>query len=259
MLIRIGIPACFSSFGAVASELRAPILVSANAFYQHKRRRFINWRRNPFQNLDVALDSAGFVAMARYWGYPWNLDQYVEFARALAPTWWAAPDYCCEPEIAHDRDEVLARVERTAFKLHWAQLVATDLNCPPPMPVLQGWRPNDYLRCAEMMPELPALVGVGSVCRRPLSGPTGILAVVNRLERLPKHVQLHLFGVKGSAIRALAGHPRIHSVDSAAWDAASRRERKRDGETSNTVRYRSSHMRRWYQAQTDGLGLFGAH
>jgi hypothetical protein len=125
------------------------------------------------------------------------------------------------------------------------------------MPVLQGWFPDDYLRCAEMMPELPTLVGVGSVCRRPLSGPTGILRVLAGLERLPKHVKLHLFGVKGSAIAALAGHPRIHSVDSAAWDAAARRERVRDGETSANLRYRSSHMRRWYQAQTDGLGLFG--
>jgi hypothetical protein len=223
LLIRVGIPASFRRFSAVAHDIGAPILVSANAFWRKGRFGLPNGAI--FNGADVALDSAGFVAMFRYWGYQWLLGDYVNFAGRMRPTWWAAPDYCCEPEIASDRAEVLERLTRTAFKLDWARQVAADRGVPLPMPVLQGWFPDDYLRCADLIPDLPALVGVGSVCRRALAGPAGILRVVTHLERwLPPHVRLHLFGVKGTAIRALAGHPRIHSVDSAAWDFQARRE-----------------------------------
>lgn len=37
MIIRIGIPASFKRFTAVAQELQAPILVSANAFWRDGR------------------------------------------------------------------------------------------------------------------------------------------------------------------------------------------------------------------------------
>ena len=195
--------------------------------------------------------------MLLYWHYRWSLDAYVDFAGAFKPTWWAAPDYCCEPEIARDRAEVLARVRRTAFKLDWARQVAADRGVPPPMPVLQGWFPEDYERCAGMMPDLPDLVGVGSVCRRALHGPAGVSTVIRHLDRiLPPHVKLHLFGVKGIAMAALAGHPRVHSADSAAWDAAARRESGKAGHSCSGS-YRSGHLQRWYQTQVDGLGLFG--
>lgn len=255
MIIRVGIPASFRRFSGVANAIGAPILVSANAFWRGGRFGLPNGAI--FGGADVALDSAGFVAMFRYWGYQWPLDAYVKLAGRMRPTWWAAPDYCCEPEIASDRKEVAERVTRTAFKLDWARQVAAGLNVPPPMPVLQGWLPEDYLRCAGMIPDLPSLVGVGSVCRRALSGPAGIIKIVTTLDRgLPQQIKLHLFGVKGTAIAALAGHPRIHSVDSAAWDFAARRELKRNHEPSCTVEYRSGYLRRWYAAQTDSLGLY---
>jgi hypothetical protein len=257
MLIRVGIPGSFPRFCAQAANLGAAILVSANAFWRDGR---FHPPQHDFAGLDVALDSAGFVAMFRYWGYRWSLGEYVDLAAAMRPTWWAAPDYCCEPEIAHDRAEVLDRVTRTAFKLDWCRQVAADRGVPPPMPVLQGWFPEDYLRCADMTPDLPELVGVGSVCRRPLGGPAGLLRVVAALDkRLPSHVLLHLFGAKGAAIAALAGHPRIASMDSQAWDAASRMS---TGNTtgrvvvSNTIARRSEHMSRWYEVQRAGLGLF---
>jgi hypothetical protein len=257
MIIRIGIPASFQRFSAVARGIGAPILVSANAFW--KRGRFGLPTPAVFGGADVALDSAGFVAMLRYWGYRWTLGDYVDLAARVRPTWWAAPDYCCEPEIAADRAEVTERVTRTAFKLDWCRQVAADRGVAAPMPVLQGWFPDDYARCADLIGELPELVGIGSVCRRPLGGDAGVIRVVQALsDRLPAHVRFHLFGVKGSAIAALAGHPRIHSVDSAAWDFAARRERQRNGQASNTIAYRAGYMRDWYQGQRLALGVFGA-
>lgn len=255
MIIRVGIPASFRRFAAVAREIGAPILVSANAFWRDGRFRLP--KPSTFEDVDVALDSAGFIAMLLYWGYRWSLGEYVEFAGRLKPTWWAAPDFCCEWEVAGDRAEVLERVKRTAFKLDWARQVAADRGVAPPMPVLQGWYPDDYLRCADMIPDLPRLVGLGSVCRRSLHGPAGIVRVITTLDwLLPPNVLLHLFGAKGSALRALAGHPRVHSADSCAWDFAARREKQRHGETSCHAEYRSRHLRRWYLAQRSSLGLF---
>lgn len=262
MIIRVGIQKYARRMAELAVRLGAPVLISANNFW--KRGKF----RLPQLPGDIALDSAGFTTMKCYGGYIWPLADYVKFAGALRPTWWAAPDYCCEPEIAHDRIEVGERVCRTAASLEMARQAAADQGVEPPMPVLQGWQPDDYVRCADLMPDLPPLVGVGSVCRRNLSGGDGILRVVNRLDlALDPAVKLHLFGVKGLAIRALAGHPRIYSMDSMAWDYAARRAlghahvgKPRRGAPSHHMPradFLGWHLQRWWQQQNDGLGLFG--
>ncbi len=54
------------------------------------------------------------------------------------------------------------------------------------MPVIQGRHPDDYLRCLDgiagiLRPDM--VVGIGSMCRRALSGPDGLLAVLSRLDR----------------------------------------------------------------------------
>lgn len=254
-MVRLGIPASFPRFSAVARALGASMLVSANAFARNGRMRF--HRTDPFGDADVALDSAGFVAMMRYGGYPWSTADYVRLASARPWAWWAARDYCCEPQIAADAAEVARRIALTVASLGECRDEGARAGIAPPMPVLQGWNPADYLRCAEAMGSLPMLVGVGSVCRRSLAGRDGLLAVLGALDAgLPKHVRLHLFGVKGSAIAALAGHPRIASVDSMAWDFAARREKSKRGLPSCTIEHRASEMRRWYAAQTAAKGLF---
>lgn len=246
MLIRIGVPASFRAFSSVCVELGLPILISANAFWRDAEQRFWVPSAGLFSGADVALDSAGFVAMMRYGGYRWTVLAYVRFAGALRPTWWAAPDFCCEPQIAGDRATVIERVALTAANLELCRRLAADEGVAPPLPVLQGWLPEDYERCAGLMPDLPPLVGLGSVCRRPLGGPSGLIAVVRHLDRvLPPGVQLHLFGAKGTAVAALAGHPRVASIDSQAWDFAARRERQRNGQASCTVEYRVGYLRRW--------------
>ncbi|RUV98351.1 MULTISPECIES: hypothetical protein [unclassified Mesorhizobium] len=262
MKVFLGIPACFTSFARVVAGLPGGGgLVSANAFFNHKTGRFRIPASDLFCGIPVALDSAGFVAMVRYWFYRWTLDQYVALAGAFPWEWWAAPDFCCEREVAHDRAEVRARVVATAAKLAWAQLVAADTGVKPPMPVLQGWQPDDYLRCADLIDRfspLPDLVGIGSVCRRHLGGPDGVVSVVDRLDSvLPHHVRFHLFGVKGAVAIALRGHHRIASIDSQAWDAAARREAtkvrgKVDGFTCD-VAYRSTHLRAFHRDLHQGL------
>ncbi|TXL70119.1 hypothetical protein FHP25_35955 [Vineibacter terrae] len=228
--------------------MEAPILVSANAFRRRDGAGFKLPRPDTFSGCDVALDSAGFVAMLRYGGYPWSVRDYVRLAGAFPWAWWAAMDYCCEPQIARDPAEVARRIALTARMLKGCQEEAARAGVRHPLPVLQGWHADDYLRCFDHMSALPLpdVMGLGSVCRRHLGGTDGVLHILSRLDReLPRGKTLHLFGVKGTAISELAGHPRVHSVDSMAWDAAARREKA----GSCTVDHRSTHLCRWYEAQ----------
>jgi hypothetical protein len=167
---------------------------------------------------------------------------------------------------------------------------------PEPMPILQGRTPADYVLCAQRLAEvrsrllaapsssglsyqdelggfgerergtdLPELVGIGSVCRREVSGPEGIVPVVDALDRvLPKRVRLHLFGVKGQTLSALGPLlRRVLSIDSMAWDFAAREDAKakrkaneplEPGETSHySVKMRGEHLERWYEKQMQRL------
>jgi hypothetical protein len=122
------------------------------------------------------------------------------------------------------------------------------------MPVLQGWAPNDYVRCIDLYSDVlegvwPDVVGVGSVCRRNLHGDAGLLVLLEMLDiYLPHHVGLHLFGVKGSALRHLEGMPRVVSTDSMAWDFRARRDAQERG-LKSTNEHRAEHLRRWYKRQ----------
>ena len=147
----------------------------------------------------------------------------------------AAADYCCEHQIARDRDEVLDRISRTVATNRECRERATDLGIIERlMPVLQGRRPEDYSRCAEALhlSMLPGtVVGIGSMCRRDIHGPEGLIAVVRHLDSvLPTGIRLHLFGVKGSALPWLLPFAhRVASIDSQAWGTAARREAHRTG------------------------------
>ncbi len=246
MMVRIGIPASFRRFSAVAVEMEAPMLVSANAL-RRRGRGFSRPRLDMFSGGDVALDSAGFVAMVRYKGYPWTVADYVELAAAYPWAWWAQMDFCCEPQVASDRAEVRRRQDLTAEHLRLCREAASMRGIVAPMPVIQGWQPDDYRRSVDLLSEMAPLLGVGSVCRRPIDGKTGLIQVIKAIDgALPRGVRLHLFGVKGTAIEHLTGHPRIASVDSMAWDYAARREKK---DASCSLPYRIGHMRRWYSNQ----------
>ena len=237
-----------------ARDLGAPILVSANSLWDDKRQSFGGW--HCYRSHDVALDSGGFVAMKKYGGYRWTVDAYVALAKALQPSWWAQMDFCCEPEIAASHAEIVARINRTAAHLRACREVADASGTPQPMPVLQGWHPEDY--CNGPLFDTgnwPDLVGVGSVCRRAVNGKAGILAVVAAIDSsIPQHVKLHLFGVKSSALEKLRENfpDRIGSVDSMAWNVEARWEAYRT-KLPCSGEMRAAAASAWYSRQTSRL------
>lgn len=255
--VRVGVPLTGGRLVAAARERRYPVLFSANAFARtypkgHEREGFFKGFSKPdltqFDGLDAALDSAGFVAAVKYGDYRWTVEDYLDLVASFSWSWWAAMDYCCEPAVAADRPLRLLRLAGTARMLGQCRAEASRRGLPPPMPVLQGWTPAEYVACAEWLPliEWPTLVGIGSVCRRQVNGPDGILAILEAVDAvLPSHCKVHLFGVKSTVLDLIAHHPRVASVDSMAWDVAARAERR----TGRDMDFRIGHMEAWTNKQ----------
>ena len=126
----------------------------------------------------------------------------------------------------------------------------------PPVPILQGWSIDDYLRSLELTMQVwerwqpwlapPSLIGIGSVCRRNLSHPKhGLYAILAALEgRLPKHSRVHLFGVKGTALDEIKMMPWVASADSMAFDFQAR-VKAREAGRPKSVHLRSKAMEMW--------------
>lgn len=257
-LLRVGIPTPGGRILKAARNACYSVLFSTNAFMVRDKDGEVISVRKPdpvqFAGLDAALDSAGFVAMSRYRGYPWTIEQYLDLVESWPWAWYASWDQCVEPEIASSKIDVMFRLAETCRLLSEVRMQARDRGLPDPMPVIQGWEVDHYRWSLDHLPlgSWPSLMGVGSMCRRHVQGPNGILAVVEALDReLPAGVGLHLFGVKGDALRFLSDHPRIASVDSMAWDFSARRQHP----TGRTAEKRIGVMHDWVRRNAGQLSL----
>lgn len=253
IMVRAGVPQPSGALTIAAHTAGLPVLFSANAFAKSKMGEFTGFNlkaaRSLPADLDAALDSAGYVAAVRYGDYRWTTEQFYDLVETRDWAWHAAMDYCCEPPVAGALVIRLMRLEATATGYFRCCQEAAKRGLPMPMPVLQGWYPSDYMRCADMlaMQDWPDMVGLGSVCRRSIGGPDGIETIIETLDRiLPSHVKLHLFGVKSGALRELGGHPRFASIDSMAWDFGVRMQCR----TGRTQSMRASAMIDWQAKQS---------
>lgn len=195
----------------------------------------------------------------------------MELAFSCGAAWWSQPDLCCEPEIATSPDEVDFWVRATATFLEasfqqlyaWQSELAKRLPARvaanmawPCVPVIQGWRADDYLRSQDLLMQVwerwqpwvapTALIGIGSVCRRSLHHPEhGLYAILRALDgRLPAGAKAHLFGVKGAGLSRFKGIAWVASADSMAYDFTEHVNAHRRGE-SNTIEARARAMTRW--------------
>lgn len=288
-VMRVGIPHRGGRLAFHAFEQGYAAMVSASAFWNARRGSFTIPEATNLHEVDFALDSAGFTAMKLWQAkgtqpgmagvFPWTYAQYIELACSVGACWWAQPDLCCEPQIAGSDEEVDYRIRATATLLEgvlrivyaWQDELAKTSSpsvvarlVPPPVPVIQGWTADQYLRSLDLLDQVwrrwepwlarPALIGVGSVCRRHLHHPKhGLLAILGRLETaLPAGARLHLFGVKGACLDHLKMRGWIASADSMAYDDGARRQAWARGH-SNTVGHRSDAMSRWMQGAAERL------
>lgn len=265
---------------AKAKELQAPVLVSANCFsrwadegfrYQQveggrslKEKRWDGWNLSTLPNAhglpEVHLDSAGFVAAVAYGGLPWTPQDYIFGLCAKYPwTRFSSLDLCVEQEIAGNRFEVEERIAKTIQLNRQCAMLAADAGIEDRlMPVIQGDTVDDYLRCFDALEGTigdDRIIGVGSMCRRKVGGPTGIVSIVDALDRrLPKGITLHLFGLKSDGAECVADlDNRVASIDSQAYGFRARmiaNERKKDDPTfSKSNAFVAEVMAGWYQKQ----------
>lgn len=290
LVMRVGIPHKGGSLAFHAFNQEYPCMVSANAFWSHQRSAFAFPEATDLSELDFAMDSAGFTSMllwkkkGRQRGmggiFPWTCSEYVGFANESNASWWSQPDCCVEPQIASSGPEIEFRINATATLLEgvlrtlyeWQNELAKTCTSTvvanmlkPPVPVIQGWDVEHYERSLEMLMQIwsrwqpwlaaPSLIGVGSVCRRDLKHPThGLYAILERLEPLiPAGSRLHLFGVKGEALKTVSAKPWIASADSMAYDFGSRIKAHRSG-ISNSMAHRCAEMDQWMSAARRRIG-----
>ena len=237
-----------------------PLMFSENALARYQGGRFRGFNLAAAAAIppacDAALDSAGFTAAAHYGDYTFDVDDYLELVAARPWAFWSSMDYCCEQQIAPDMAMRRLRVDATIRRYWECSETAARRSLPPPLPVLQGREPDEYARCAEQMGigNHTALVGIGSVCRRHLHGPDGILSIFAALDTvLPIGCKVHAFGLKGAGtlgllVRAFPG--RLASSDSMAWDMGVRREMP----TGRTQERRALAMIDWHQREVRQLG-----
>lgn len=245
-----------------AQRLAAPVLISANTLsrwrtdsigLRHWTGFETRWLglvgRHP-----VALDSAGFVAASRYRGFPWEPRDYLDLAASAPWLWFASMDWCVEPEVAHDQEAILDRISGTVRLNIVCLNGAQDRGIADRfVPVIQGWHPEDYLRCLERMPfavDYP-LVGIGSMCRRHADGEHGILHVLDVLDRAfgDSATRFHLFGLKSDGMKAARMHPRVASCDSQAYGVAARQSARKN-RTGKSDRLVAAVMEKWFTRQT---------
>ena len=174
-----------------------------------------------------ACDSGGFSEIAEFGEWRLPVADYVDELRryrdGIGLMDWAAPqDWMCEPVMLAKTGmriaEHQARTTLSVLELR-RRLAGEDIRI---IPVLQGWRLDDYLRHVEQYAtagiDLAAepLVGVGSVCRRQALGEAA--SIIRALAALG--LRLHGFGMKGEAF-ALYG-AELATADSMAWSYAGR-------------------------------------
>jgi len=258
-IVRVGIPLVSGELfqHGIASGL--PLMFSANAFSRvDAHRRFVGFRLDAAAaippNADCALDSAGFVAASVFGDYRFSVDQYLDLVATRPWTFYSAMDYCVEPQIAPNAAVRRLRLEATISRYWQCANRAEQRGLPRPLPILQGYFWEEYAFCAEQfgISEDARLVGIGSVCRRHLHGPDGVLAIVQALDKvLPLSTKLHYFGLKGTAASALLGEfpHRFGSSDSMAWDLAVRRACP----TGRTQVMRAAAMMDWHTRETGKL------
>jgi hypothetical protein len=100
---------------ARAKAMQQPMQISANCLSKWRERggwrSWEGWRLSQLDNAtelhSLDLDSAGYVLTSLYRGFPWSIADYMALAASYPFRRIAAADYCCEHEIAGNRDEVL--------------------------------------------------------------------------------------------------------------------------------------------------------
>jgi len=149
---------------------------------------------------------------------PYSWREYFDWCESVGANYAALPDFACEPGL--HLSSVWDRVYHTVLS-HVEALWVYDRHdySFTPLPVLQGWDPEDYRLCARWFRSqglVREYMAIGTVCKR--KGTDEICDVLSVLETELPNTEFHLFGATLNAWKddRLAG--RFRSSDTAAWN-----------------------------------------
>lgn len=196
-----------------------PLFVSRRTLCRYKN-------KFPRAISDWCGDSGGFTECSMYGGWTQSPRDYAEewkvYRAEIGRLQWIAPqDWMCEPVVLEKTGKTVEEHQRLTIE-NYLELksIAPEM---PFIPVLQGWNPDDYLRCVDMYHaagiNLAACdtVGLGTICRRQAT--KGVESLIFRLHSAG--IPIHAFGMK------FGGFSRcwdiIKSADSLAWSYTARR------------------------------------
>jgi hypothetical protein len=168
----------------------------------------------------VFLDGGGFTEVSQFGGWTKTAPAYAGGVRRVCAEVGnvrhaAIQDWMVEPFVLAKTGLSVEEHQRRTVE-SYGELLALAPEVPW-LPVLQGWRPGDYVRHLEGyqragfdLRRVP-LVGVGSICRRQHTDEAA--AILRQLRG--KRLRLHGFGLKLQGLVKAAGW--LTSADSMAW------------------------------------------
>lgn len=179
-------------------------------------------RKAPFQVGDWIMDSGAFTEISTHGRYRHSVDEYAEQIRRWSTNGRllaaVAQDYMCEPWILEKTGMTVGQHQALTIE-RFDALRAADTAGVYVMPVLQGFRPGDYVEHIRLYGDRlqkGAWVGVGSVCKRN-GNPGAILAVLSAIKAERPDLRLHGFGLKTTALASPLICALLESADSMAW------------------------------------------
>jgi len=199
-------------------------------------------RKSGFPVRRWVMDSGAFTTIMKFGGYPEPVECYAQHIRRFAGNGRllaaVAQDYMCEPHMLAKTGLTVADHQRLTIE-RYDELMACDVGGVRIMPVLQGYKPAEYVahvRAYGARLVHRAWVGVGSICKRN-KNPHAIAAVLLAIKRERPDLRLHAFGCKITALSLQLVRDLLFSADSMAWSFAARIEGRDGNDPAEAVAY----------------------
>lgn len=214
---------------------------------RHFRAAFVSVNRLRTRKADLIvrdwmMDSGAFTEVVRHGGYRFDVEEYAaqirRWSRCGNLLAAVAQDFMCEAFALQKTGCTVAEHQRMTID-RYDLLLACDVAGVYIMPVLQGYRPEEYVEHLRMYGDrlaAGAWVGVGSVCKRNADA-RQIEEVLLAIHAERPDLELHGFGLKTTALQSGIVQVLLHSADSMAWSFHARINGRNANDWREAVRW----------------------
>ena len=171
------------------------------------------------------LDSGAFSEIKNHGKFRFSVQEYASQINRFKDfgnlEMAVSQDYMCEPVMLAKTGLTVKEHQRLTVERYDALIKLTDVFI---MPVLQGYKPDEYVEHLDMYGDRlkqGMRVGVGSICKRN-GDPKKIIDVLEAIKAKRSDLKLHGFGLKKTALSDAYIVSMLYSADSMAWSMAAR-------------------------------------